>query len=65
MRFIQVLFSTWLSGRTFDDSSTVVRREAFLMAVEMARGKRYSLAVPVPSMELPTLKEFKETFEQV
>lgn len=44
--YLVVLLATWLSGRVFGRSFTIVRSENFVMAVEMAQGKKYSLDVP-------------------
>lgn len=44
--YLAAFLTTWLSGRVFTGSSTAFRWETFLMVVEMARGKRYSLVVP-------------------
>lgn len=44
--YFAIFLACLLSGRGFVHFSIAVRPETFLMALEMARGKRYSLAVP-------------------
>lgn len=44
--YLAVFLVTSLSGRVFGDSSIADQLEAFLMAAEMAWGKRYSFALP-------------------
>lgn len=41
-----VFFSCWLTGSVFAGGSTAVRPETFLMTVEMAWGRQYSINFP-------------------
>lgn len=63
--YLAASLACWLRGRVFVDSSTADRAETFLMAMEMARGKRYSLAVPYLAWAYRSLRELQEALERV
>lgn len=44
--YLDALLSCWLCGHAFTISSTKMRSEIFLIAVEMSKGIRYNLAIP-------------------
>lgn len=50
--YLAAFLAMWLSGRASSDPSTSVRLETFWIAFEMARGERYSLAVPHVYMDV-------------
>lgn len=56
--YLATFLATWLGDRALNDSSTSVRLETFWGAIEMARGRKYSLAVPDLAWPYNWLGEF-------
>lgn len=54
----------WFCGQIFVGASTSIRQR-FFMAVEMAKGKQYSLVVPFLALAYRVLEEFQATSEEV